>query len=275
MVIDENGHLAKMTMTSFYVEVDRGGQRDKKAEAKVVGLALLFAMAQQPQASFVDALSEPPFGVEAELFYERIMLHRARHQQGNIRFHRPEDYKVHRVTIVKRSIWIQLETLIFEIHHNPPPPDLPHPPFYIRVDRSAWPFDKSRAFDRVICSPIIPVLPCTKIFWSLLVTINHNLNANTFDVVRLAALLHATRRVAPDYSISGHNCFWHTSATRRVIEEHILARWGVEDPRQGCCFRLHRCLGCRMGIPTDPEVQNIHNLYVELLEIEGIQVVQV
>jgi len=31
--------IARMTMTSFYIEVDRWGRRDKKAEAKVVELA--------------------------------------------------------------------------------------------------------------------------------------------------------------------------------------------------------------------------------------------
>jgi hypothetical protein len=145
VVIDQNGHLAKMTMTSFYVEVDWGGQQDKKTEAKVVGLAaspaLLFAMAQQPQGSFVDALSERRYAVED--FYAHITLHRAHHQQGNIHYHQPEDYKVHQVSIVKQYLWIQHETLIFEIHHNPLPLNFPHPPFYICVDRSADHADKS------------------------------------------------------------------------------------------------------------------------------------
>ena len=267
-----------MTMTSFYVEVDRGGQRDKKTEVKVVGLAaspaLLFAMAQQPQGSFVDELSEPRY--DAEHFYARIMLHHSRHQQGNFHYHQPKDYKVHRVSIVKQYLWLQHETLIFEIHHNLPPLNFHHPPFYIRIDRSADHADKSRAFDRVICSPIIPVLPRAKTLWGLLITINDDLNTNRFDLVCLAALLHATRRIVPDYTLFGHNCFWHTSATRQVIQEHILAGQEVvvvEDPRrQWCCFRRHRCLGRHMGIPTDIQIQNIHNSYVESLAIEGIQV---
>jgi hypothetical protein len=84
VVIDEDGHLAKMTMTSFYVEVDRrAGQRDKKAEAKVVGLAasptLLFATAQQPQGTFGEALSAArPYSVVC--FHAFINMHHARNQ---------------------------------------------------------------------------------------------------------------------------------------------------------------------------------------------------
>ncbi len=180
-------------MTSFYVEVDRwGGWRDKKAEAKVVGLAassaLLFATAQQPQGPFVDVLSAECHSVKQ--FFSIMNHHHSRHQQGIPNHHQPEDYKVHWVSILKRYVWIQDETLVFEICHNLPV-GIPHPQFDICVDRSADHSDKSLAFDRITCSPMIPVPPRSTTLWSLRISVN-NMNQNPFNLLRLAALLCAT-----------------------------------------------------------------------------------
>jgi len=276
-----SSYHSKTTMTSFYVEVDRwGGRRDKKAEQKVLARllatpTLLFAMAEHAQ-SFVDALSAVPF-YTVEHFHELVGNHHSRHQQGNPNYHQPEDYKVHRVRILKRFFFIQHETLLFEVHHNPPPGDAAHPTFYICVDRAADRDNKRLAFDRVTSSPLIPDPNHTRTLWTLQVTNDNDLDGNPFNLMRLAALLCAAFRVAPNYAIFGHNCFWHTSAIERTIRDHVLPGHppAVEDlEHQPWYFRRHRCLGHHMGIPTDADITDINTQYEELLEIDGIQVNQ-
>ncbi|KAF8696510.1 hypothetical protein AX14_001555 [Amanita brunnescens Koide BX004] len=202
-------------------------------------------------------------------------MHHARHQEGNPNFHQPGDYKDHRVSILKRHFWIQHDTLVFEICHNPPLPGFTHPPFYICVDRSADRYNKSLAFDGVACSPMIPDPPHTTTLWSLQVTVNNNLNNN--PLLNLAALLLATFRVAPEHTLFHYDCFWHASAIERAIQEKVLTNQQgpaiVENLQvQWRFFQLHRCLGRVIWTPTEDEINDIGAQYVQLLEDHGIQV---
>ena len=254
-------------MTSFYIEVARWGVQE--ADKRVVGLAASpVTMAQQPQVSLVNILSAIQYSVHH--FHDMVMLHRLHHQQGNPNFDQPEDYVVREVTINKRFLWIQHETVVFQIRQNLHPND---PPFYLCVDRFADHSTNPLAFDRIVYLPERPILLRTRTIWTLA------FNNNTFNLCHLAALLRATHDIGPNYRLSGHNCFWHTSATVRLIQEHILAGQAelievVEPPArhwQRFWFRRHACFGRRIGIPTDAEIDDIHHRYQELLAQQWIQ----
>jgi hypothetical protein len=220
----------------------------------------LATMAEVPQ-TFYASLSKCLTVREFATFI--LEHHHATQQPGNVGFFRPTDYKIHRILIIKKKLLVQHEALVAEVHHIPPgaASENTEPVFFACFDRN---IDTgiSTIFGKLSIGPSACTCSHAKIQPSLYATL-WELDPGNLNLLQLAVLLRSVSKLADDYSIKRHNCFWFVCVMREILQDHdLFPNHQVvlpTAPSRWLFYRLGACLGVRLGIPTANEIQCVRN----------------